>query len=453
MAIVAVLPFVVSAGNRRHVLFSPVGFASWLHVIPSYVIGGLMLAAGWTPDLYPLIPVPEDTIPLTLGVVGVGFLSLYAGYWSPWAAALGRRLARLVPDPAWPVSDTVPAAAAMLGVGFLLYLASYTQGIVGYQATSSPQSLTAALALATITTTATAMLLLLYPVVQPDPAARGRRLAAILLLTAWVVFEFVASGRRGALLQFSVFAAGVWWCAGSRQISPRRLVGLGAALGTAVLLGMIYGTTLRATLGGEVQNRSVASYAAAAGEAAGVVLDRGVTGNLLYAFTHLGVRIEIVTSIAVVIGNQDRLAPFEPAYGLANNITTSLMSSLIPRFVWPDKPSVSDPRALGELYFGYRNSYAVTPAADLYRNFGLWGVVVGMACLGLWLRALYGALMENRPPSVMRVTLYLALLTTVSYEGFFGSLVPTLLRTGAIVTVLLVAVHVAVAGTANRRQA
>ena len=63
-----------------------------------------------------------------------------------------------------------------------------------------------------------------------------------------------------------------------------------------------------------------------------------------------------------------------------------------------------------------------------------------MFILGLVMRIIYRALVEGQTPSIWRLTLYFMLLTSVSYEGFYGTIIPTLFKVGvtAVVGVLIV---------------
>ncbi len=107
-------------------------------------------------------------------------------------------------------------------------------------------------------------------------------------------------------------------------------------------------------------------------------------------------RIENLSSLAVVVANYEKLAPYEASYGLQDNIVNDAMTSLGPQvFVWPDKPGTSDARAYSDLYFNYgENSFAITPFGDLLRNFGPVGVPLGMMLLGVYLRLIYRLLIE-----------------------------------------------------------
>ncbi|MEZ5288460.1 MAG: hypothetical protein R2712_27360 [Vicinamibacterales bacterium] len=444
LALVAAIPLLVWPPRDRRAWFSPVAYAAWFHILPSFVAGALVLAAGFTPSFFPRIPVPDETVPWAMGLVAAGFLALYAGYAAPVALRAGQALSAWLPNPHWPDRALAPVALAALATAAIINAAAFRLGLIGFQASTAASSFAAAGTMLAGVSAATATLLLMQVVLRREA---GRwRMAAAAALAAWVLIDTLASGRRGALVQFVVLGIGTWILAGGRsaRVTPRRLVTIGSLGAAAIVVGMMYGTTLRAVLGSDEAARTPEQYATAAVEAVRIVADRGVTGNLAFAMGRFAERLEIVSSVALIVGNADRLAPFEAAYGLTDNIRSSAVSALVPRVVWPDKPTVSDPRAVGELYFGYRNSYAITPVADLVRNFGPWGVPVGMALLGALLRVLYAALIEGRQPSAGRITTYIVLMTAVSYEGFYGSILPVLLRTALILAVLLTGVHVAV---------
>jgi len=56
----------------------------------------------------------------------------------------------------------------------------------------------------------------------------------------------------------------------------------------------------------------------------------------------------------------------------------------------------------------------------------------------------YAALIEDQPRSIWRVTAYIVILSNVSYESFYGSIVQTVLRAAVILAVTLVGVNLVV---------
>jgi hypothetical protein len=164
--------------------------------------------------------------------------------------------------------------------------------------------------------------------------------------------------------------------------------------------------------------------------------DRGVGDNLTFALDTFAQRIETTSSVAVVVANYEKLEPYSSDYGLAGNIWMYTWTAFIPRFIWPDKPIVSDARAYSALYFDYGdNSFAITPMGDLLRNFGPLGVPIGMAFLGFILRVMYTSLIEGSVKSVWRSAAYYLLLVNTSYEGFYGTIIPSLLRLSIVLLV------------------
>jgi hypothetical protein len=173
-----------------------------------------------------------------------------------------------------------------------------------------------------------------------------------------------------------------------------------------------------------------------------VVTSRNTDSILQQGFYSLAERLDAVSPLAVVVSNYEDLAPYEEGYGLDNNIWKDTVTFFVPRVIWRDKPLASEPRKYGELYFNYgENSFTITPMGDLLRNFGIVGVPLGMMLLGFLLRILYQSLMENQAFSYWRTTLYFMLLTAISYESFFGGIIPYLSKVAVISVVGILVVH------------
>src|SRR5690606_22148120 len=195
----------------------------------------------------------------------------------------------------------------------------------------------------------TTLLIIFIPLRMALLGSRGSLFAGLVP----VAFAFFYSGRKIRLRYAAVFAF------------------LGAA---ALFVGIAYGTTFRNIRGVETR--------AAAGDYMGTVVATVdhlletdpvvLVGQVSDAFVQ---RIENLSSFAVVVSNYEKLAPYEASYGLENNIRNDLMTALIPRFIWADKPQTSDARAYSDLYFNFgENSFAISPFGDLLRNFGPWGI-------------------------------------------------------------------------------
>jgi hypothetical protein len=105
---------------------------------------------------------------------------------------------------------------------------------------------------------------------------------------------------------------------------------------------------------------------------------------------------------------------------------------VVPRVLWPDKPS---PNHLGGLvsrvFFDEEdNSVAATAFGDLYFHGGLTVVVIGMFALGVFMALLYRALAPGPgAASVPLIALWLSLaFTVVNPEYAYGSMIQALLQ-------------------------
>jgi len=120
-----------------------------------------------------------------------------------------------------------------------------------------------------------------------------------------------------------------------------------------------------------------------------------------------------------------------------------MYTAFIPRFVWNDKPPTSDARAYSDLYFNYgENSFAISPFADLLRNFGPIGVPLGMLVLGFYMRFIYATLIDTPNPSIWKKVAYFPLVTLVSYEAFYATILPGAIRLMFILAITLPLVNI-----------
>jgi len=52
--------------------------------------------------------------------------------------------------------------------------------------------------------------------------------------------------------------------------------------------------------------------------------------------------------------------------------------------------------------------------------------------VGIFFRIFYRALIEFQPRSIWRSMLYFTLLMSVSYEGFYGTIIPQFIKVGVV---------------------
>ena len=430
---VVLAPGVYLAVRKRFDLFHPLVFAAWSYFIPAFILGGLFLASGWSQPYYlAFVPDLEYYLPLTLGYVALGFAGLTLGFTLPFGGTVGAWLSEKLPVWDWKPADILFPGVLLLGVGIFFSTSAFTAGITGYQRGSLLETFDATLSFFTYFVPVSSFMLW-YAIFRVERRTIHFKLVAVLLI-ALVPFSTLLSGSRGGLMHNLLPIAMAFWLSGQR-IRLQHGVMLGAVLAGAVLLGVVYGTTFRNVKGSE-EEVDLNTYLDNSGRALEIMGNRGVQDNMAFALDTLSQRMETTSSLAVVVANYESLETYAGDYGLAGNIWTYTWTAFIPRFVWPDKPIISDARAYSALYFDYGdNSFAITPIGDLLRNFGPVGVPIGMAILGIALRILYTSLVHGQIRSVWRSSAYYLLLIKISYEGFYGTILPDFIRMAVIVLI------------------
>jgi hypothetical protein len=122
---------------------------------------------------------------------------------------------------------------------------------------------------------------------------------------------------------------------------------------------------------------------------------RGGDGKLREASSKTGIRIDHLTAFAHVIARTPASVPY-----WGGKTYETLLTSLIPRVLYPDKPQ----KTLGQDY-GHRYRF-ITPSdtatsinleqlVEMYANYGLEGVIIGMFLMGFLYRCFYRVL--NHP--------------------------------------------------------
>lgn len=428
--VVVAAPSVYLAIRGRFDLFHPLVFAAWSYFFPAFVLGGLILASGLSKPFYLiLVPDLEYYLPLTLVYIALGYAGLTFGFALPGGKKIGDWLAKRLPVWDWEPRDMLFPGVVLLMIGIFFSTTSFMAGIIGYQRAALIETFDATLIFFSFFVTISCFMLW-YAIFRAERRTFEFKIVAGLLILL-IPYSTLLSGSRGGLIQNLMPIVMAFWLSG-RRIALRHGAIAGTLVVIAVLVGIVYGTTFRAVKGSS-ETVELSVYMDSASKSIPIIADRGIGGNLIFALDTLAQRMETASSLAVVVANYETLETYASDYGLAGNIWTYTWTAFIPRFVWPDKPQISDARAYSALYFDYGdNSFAITPMGDLLRNFGPFGVPIGMALLGFVLRILYTGLVEGSVRSVWRSAAYYLLLINVSYEGFYGTLLPSLLRLGVI---------------------
>ena len=411
--------------SRSFSLFHPIVYAIWTYLFPAFVVGSLYFAIGeYEPWFMGLIPNPRYYLPLTLIFIILGFMGLSMGFFLPWGKRLGKAISGRLPSWDWRFADIFRPALVLIIIGELCKLGAFASGNLGYQYVEEASTLGATLNLLGLLSTMGSFLLWLS--VFRIKRLSGSHLFIMGFLVAIIVFSVLLGGGRGAFLHntMPLIAAYVF---SKRRIRFRKGIIIGAVLAIVLLVGMIYGTVFRQIKGNESQ-LDIQEYFGIAITALDQLRNQGIAESVRIGIEAFLQRIETLSQLGVIVSNYVSTDTMAPGYGIPS-IWTMTWTAFIPRAIWPDKPNVSGARGLGSIYFNYgESSPAITPIIDLLLNYGPAGVFIGMAMLGMFMRIIYSALAAGRSISAWRIVGYYLLLSSVSYEGFFGSLLPLLIR-------------------------
>lgn len=430
VGVVVSAPSVYLFYKGRFNLFHPIVFAAWTYFFPAFFLGSLILASGLSqPYFLTFIDDERYNLPLTLVFVALGYAGLSLGFFLPFGGIIGKKISGWLPDPQWKPEGLLFPGLLLLAIGLINVILGYIYGILGYQRVDVIGAYDGLLFLLSLIYFEASFLLWLC--IFRAKYFRVSHYSVIGILIFLSLTKSAYQGNRGGILQVCILIVCAFVFSG-RQIQLKFQILGGIFLAVAVLAGIFYGTAFRTVKENEKQV-SIDEYTEYIFNTFDKVLDQDAGQSLDQGFTALAERLDAVSTLAVVVANYEKLAPFEESYGLDNNILNDSIYFFIPRPLWVDKPVASDAHKYGDLYFNYsENAFAITPMGDLIRNFGPLGVPLGMLFLGFVIRIFYSALIENQNFSFWRTTLFYMFLTSVSYEGFYGTIIPYLIRVGFI---------------------
>jgi oligosaccharide repeat unit polymerase len=377
----------------------------------------------------------------------LGFGGLSVGYFLPVGEKIGAAVGKKLPSADYRASNYLLPGIALLLIGMINSVLATAVGLFGFQKAEEINSYDGLIFLTTLFWLEASFLL--WYVLFRQKTWNFTSILVIAALVGTAISKALLAGNRGSAIQiFSIIVLA--YVLSGRELKFKQASIAGVLLIIFLILGMIYGTTFREVKGSE-STQSFDRYTENIFSTFEQVGRNDNVSLLQYAFSTLAERIDGVSSLAVVTSNYEKLAPYEASYDLDNNIWKDTTTFFIPRVIWPDKPVASEPRRYSELYFNYgESSFTITPMGDLLRNFGIWGVPLGMLLLGVLLRVMYRSLVERQPKIVWRSALYFMLLTAINYETFYGSIIPYLFKYGMTAVVGVILVNVAARQIGNR---
>lgn len=147
-------------------------------------------------------------------------------------------------------------------------------------------------------------------------------------------------------------------------------------------------------------------------------------------------------SVALAVAYTPRTIPFQ----LGRKTLVELAAGPIPRVLWPGKPEIGLGSWFDEHYWQSGNAdipivpQSVTHLGELWIDFGLFGVVVGMALLGAFYRFVWEALRPRSSPTGALVYA-VVFLTVVVVDRDIPLVYVTLMQRLAALAVLLFILH------------
>lgn len=321
-----------------------------------------------------------------------GWILLAAGYWAAGAAPVRRhrvidRYLKKVPD------ETIRNWA------FGILMAGMFVEFVDRTTTGWPLRFQGIVHL--VTTLSHSAIVVLIVLMRRGKLARPMAAAAVVGIIAAVFMELGGSATgRVMLVLFAVFM-GAW--IGSRSISARYIVaGLIIGAGCVAIRGVMSEWRAQVWVLEQGQTPPIQRSRKMLGLLDNQVDRYGVLGTVSRGWSAIAERSANIDLLVDVMYRTPARIPFWDGFTYR-----SLTGALVPRFLWPDKPS----KTLGQ-DFGHRYGYLsvrdedtsinLPVVVEFYINYGTAGVLLGMLALGVLLRMIDDLL--NRPGQSLLLT-------------------------------------------------
>ena len=152
----------------------------------------------------------------------------------------------------------------------------------------------------------------------------------------------------------------------------------------------------------------------------------------------VGRRMALINSVAVIVRETGRSVDFQHG----KTIALAAISLAIPRFLWPEKPIINLGREFAREFhilprFDQWTWVAITAIGELYWNFGLPGIIVGMFVIGVILQLVYRHLGQEGSRDPIHLAMYVSLIPSfLNLDGNIASWLAGLVRAVIIYSAL-----------------
>jgi hypothetical protein len=211
----------------------------------------------------------------------------------------------------------------------------------------------------------------------------GQKVILLFLIPGWILSEVSGGGVTGPVLRVFLPLVGTYWVARKQFLWKTMLVAALIMVPVAGVKGKFRAVAWRAEANLDVVERSLLYYE--------LIRDGFQTEQNFYYNTFQATvgRMNEITSLVAVQTLTPSVIPYWEGVTYID-----LYWSLIPRFLYPDKPGKILGQDFGHRYgliskFDRVTSFNFPQLVEFYANFGNWGVAIGMLLLGLVQRILY----------------------------------------------------------------
>lgn len=412
--------------------FHPLVYAAVYFALPMIVVKGVFLAFGGYSYWLGIINDAPSFVQLALVYTAVGWFAVLCGFYLPLSGGIGRRL----PLPGLIAGERrmllVPVLVAFgFGVGFNLIL--LREGAFGSALSEFTGNLNLVSVMRPMSAWMTMSFFLLVFGAVRYPRKKEWLVAALGAGVITIGLTFFA-GSRAALFIAVISVAMAGFYASYPHVNWRRFATLIVLAGLVLLFGVSVFTQFRDLRSGAfgTESVSVEDTLSLTGSALQQSAGQSLGQQLGFVSATLIERFAAMDTLGVTLARSDSLKSAERAAGIDNNISRELMASFVPRVFWTDKPLV------GEFGLWFTRIYLDLPESissngptmfgDLYRNFGLLGVPIGMFILGVYLRIVYGSLIQRDIRSPLAPLLYVSLYGALNWEGTYTPFIASGMR-------------------------
>jgi hypothetical protein len=361
-----------------------------------FAVGAIWLLGDPSKVAYDIYLVPY--IPLALLYCLLGYVALQAGYFAPWFRGGLKRVREEYPKGV--LFLVIPGM-----VGFVGGVAEAVWSRSRWLGVSFPAIFSSLAQLAPLFMFAWALGWLL---VLSGRASRAQRLFTLAILTpATIVIGLsTLSDKSLTMTLMGVPVIALWYA--RRRIPWKTLILMTALL--VFIIFPLYNTFRQIDPRISTTDRMGITY--------GLVRDWDMEEYRTKSVGMVKQRMAMINSVAIVIRDVGRWVP----YANGETLFTPAMSFFIPRVLWPDKPYFTMGRRFAETFrvvqiLDRDTRVAVTVPGELYWNFDLPGILLGMMLWGVALRFLYRRYGEAESLDPVRRAIHIVLLIQFAHFG------------------------------------